>query len=1091
MKLAIVLLILSLQVSANVRSQDKITLRLQGASLESILKSISKQTGYQYAISDQYKAVAKKIDIDVREASLGDVLEITFREQPFTYEIVNKIIVVKGKVERKVAEVVASAGPGEMIDVQGTVMDEVGRPLAGANVIVKETGRGTITNAQGVFVFSKVPVNSTLIFSFIGYAAEQMKVKEGASVKVFLKIAKNELDKVVIQAYGTTTQRLSTGNIATVTAEQIERHPVMNPLASLQGAVPGLVITQTSGYASAPFKAEIRGRSVINGNLPSEPLYIIDGVPLTILDFSGNYSSGSFGFLQNSFAGPATGQSPFFSVNPSDVESITVLKDADATAIYGSRGANGVILITTKNGKAGRTKFDLNLYHGISEVTGRYDMLNTSQYLEVRREAFKNDNIVMNASNAYDLVVWDTTRYTDWQKLLWGQLGHTTDMQLDFSGGDRLNTFRIGGGYHHETSILSYSGADQRASVQFNYTHASLNQRLHISLTSMYSYAHSDLIYLAGSVLTSPNSPPVFNSQGLLNFAGWLPVSYNLNPFGSLIQPYSSKTGFLNSQVKLQFEIIKGLSLAAQMGYSTFHNSQLRLTPIISQDPATNPFGSSQFGNNNGTNAIIEPQLEYKGFVGKGKLSAFLGGSIQGVSQDGNTIYGTGYVNDNLLRSIYNAPTTSASDISGQYNYAAIFGRINYDWFDRYILNLSVRRDGSSRFGPGKQFGNFGAVGAAWIFTEEKWFKNHLPLLSFGKLRGSYGITGSDEIGDYGYLTRWSSSTIPYGGTPSYIPLQHANPNLEWQTNYKLEAALDLSFFKNRFTFEIAWYRNRTSNQLVQTPLPALTGFTSVVNNFPATVQNMGLEMKLGSKIFDEKYFSWSADFNIGINQNKLIAFPGITKSPYASSLVVGQPLNIRKLLHFMGVDPQTGQYMYEDRNHDGQITNSYNNGNNDLYNKDMSVKFSGGFENNLQYKWLQLSLFFEFRKSELPRAIYTSIPGYIGNQSTRILNRWQKPGDIAKFARYTTQPQRSDNYFGSSDGVYTDGSYIRLRNMSLSFRVPEKWAKKLSIQGCTFYARGENLFVITKYDGIDPGAPGFGLMPPPKIFTGGLQLNF
>lgn len=1093
MRLTLILLLAGLQVSARVHSQDKITLHEQGASLEAVLKAISKQTGYQYALQDQWKTAGRRIDIDVKNAPLDQVLSIVFHDQPFTYEIVKKIIVVKERFAGKNVSAEEMSGPGDQVEVRGTIMDENGRPLSGANVTIKETGRGTITNAKGEFVFPKVPSNGTLVFSFIGYAPEAMKVKDvGKDVKIFLKLAKNELDKVVIQAYGTTTQRLNTGNIATVTAAEIERQPVMNALAALEGKVPGLVVTQNNGFASSTFRIELRGRAVIDAGKPSEPLYIIDGVPLTVLNLNGaNYNSGSSGFDQTNLS-PAGGQSPFFSINPGDIESITILKDADATAIYGSRGANGVIIVTTKTGKAGKTKLDINAYQGTNFVTQRFNLLNTQQYVEMRKEAFANDGVKMTVSKAYDLLSWDTTRYTNWQDIYWGGIGHVTNADISLSGGDKQNTFRLGADYNTTTTMFTKSGAESRGSMQFNYTHKSLDQRLSLSLTPNYSYAQSDLKLISARILQAPDAPPIFDSKGNLNWSGWQPVPNNLSSWGGLLSPYHQNTEFFNSQLNVQYQIIKGLTLSTQLGYSFVHGQQNMRNPIISLNPYSAPKGTSRFGNTNITNIIVEPQLEYKSTLWNGaRVSVMSGASLQKANQDFNYIQGDGYINDNLLGSIANAPIKSANDGNAQYRYAAMFARINFNWADKYIINLTGRRDGSSRFGSGKQYGNFGAVGVAWIFTEEHLLKGNLPFLSYGKLRASYGLTGNDQIGDYGYLSQWSAAfTIPYQGNPSYIPLVHPNPNLEWETNKKLEMALNLGFLNDRITTEIAWYRNRCGNQLLNIPLPILTGFANVLENSPGTVQNTGIEITARGKIITHRDFELSSSFDIGFNRNKLIAFPNLSQSPYASLFAVGKSLSIVRLLHYTGIDPLTGQYTYQDKNHDGMISTSYNNGSNDLYDKDLAVQFDGGFGVDIRYKDLQLNLFFNFRKWERVNPYFTSTPGFVNtNQSVEVLNRWQKPGDHARFARFTTRPQQSDQQFSSSDGVYADATFIRLRNAVVSYNIPG--LKNIGVRRCSVYLKAQNLFALSRFNSIDPEVSSLGQLPPSKIFTGGIQFSF
>lgn len=1089
---AFFLLIGCLQLSARGFSQS-VTLAVKNMPVENVLSEIKRQTGYDFFYDVTDLQGAEKVTLNLKQVSLESALDACFREQPFTfaYKIVGHTVNIYKREESPGEETIKSL---VIVKAQGIVYNESGQPLSAANIMDKETGHGTITNVKGEFELTEVPINSTLIISYIGYTPQIKKVKDATTILVYMSLAKNELDKVVIQAYGTTTERLNTGNIATVTAAQIERQPVMNPLEALQGQVPGVVVQETSGYASAPFKVEIRGRSAIDPSLPSDPLYIVDGVPLTSLNspVGGNYADGSTGVTENGFVGPASGQSPFFSLNPADIESITVLKDADATAIYGSRGANGVILVTTKKGKPGKTKLTANVYNGESEVTQHYSLLNTPQYLTMRHEAFTNDGIIPNTSNAYDLLVWDTTRNTDWQKYFLGGIGKVTDVEISLDGGDKLTTFRVAGSYHRQSSILHYSGADQRGSVQFNLSHRSADQRLNLSFTSYYSYAQSNLINFPFSLLLPPDAPPILNADGSLNFTGWEP-SGTVGNFGTIFDPYTAKTGFLNSVINLDFEILKGLKLSARLGYSTTHQSQTEIQPIISQNPLRNPTGSAEFGSNDNSNVIVEPNIEYNRIVGRGKLNVFAGASTQSVEQSGINTYGNGYANDHLLGSISNAPTVSSSDISLQYKYAAAFGRINYNWADKYIINLSARRDGSSRFGSGRQYGNFWSVGAAWIFTEENWLKNHLAFLSFGKVRGSYGLTGSDDIPDYEYVSRWSNSgQIPYeSGVPVYIPLQLENPGLHWQTNRKLEVAADLGFLKDRITMEVVWYRNRCSDQLLSYPEPIMTGFSSIEENLPATVENSGVEGTIRATLIDTKKFQWTLNFNIGANYNKLLAYPGLAQSDYANVYYLGKPLNLTALLHYTGVDPLTGLYTFLDKNKDGVVEYGGNVNTNDEFLHDLSVRPDGGLGTEFRYDNFQLDAFFNFRRQFIPSASF-GVPGVVAdNESTAALDRWQKPGDKAQFAKYTTRGSITYGEYTSSDAYYSDGSYIRLRNLSLSYSLKSTWAKKEGLEGSMLYIRGQNLFVLSKYNGIDPDTPGMGVLPPAKTITFGIQVHF
>lgn len=1087
-------LVMGLQASARGYLQ-KISLSMKHAPLQEIFKNIEQQTGYAFVYYRESLEKIHPIDVSVASMELEDVLHLILKDLPLEYTISNKVVVIKEKKAQ------GNRGMGESAiqasDIKGRVFNKQGEPLSNANVVVKGTNRGTITDANGQFDLKNIKEEDVLTISFIGYKSRDVKIGNQKNIILALDEANNELDETVVQAYGTTSRRLTTGNIAKVTAAEIEKQPVINPLQTLQGKIPGVSVTQTSGYASAPFKIEIRGRSNFNNVFTSDPLYIIDGVPLTVLEVSGRsgYPQGSAGFIQNGIPNPANGQSPFFSLDPQNIESIEVLKDADATAIYGSRGANGVILITTKKGKAGKSELSINVTEGLSKVSRYWDLMNTPQYLQMRREAYKNDGLAPTAGNAPDLLVWDTTKYTNWQKKIWGNTGKTTNVQIGLTSGNAATSFRLGAGYIRSTNILTVSGADQRGSLSFNLNHHLLNQKIALGLSALYSYAKSDMRSLPSNIsLLAPDAPPIFDEKGNLNYAAYYP---NFFPFTSLLQPYTSKTSFLNSSLFISIQVVKGLNFKTSAGYNTTRVNQVSLQPILSQNPVLSPKGMAYFGNNFNSGWIVEPQLEYNSFISKGKLNVLIGGSSQYTVTDGILMQGSNYTSDILLKSITAAPTKTASENYGEYKYAAIFSRINYNWKNKYILNLNARRDGSSRFGSGNQFGNFASAGAAWIFTEEPWMQGN-RFLNFGKLRASYGTTGSDAVGDYQYLTRWSSTlNTTYAGLASLIPTQHANPNFQWQVNKKLEMALDLGLFKDRLITEVAFYQNRCSNQLVSIVLPVYTGFNNVTGNWPAVVQNRGWEISISGKLVETKNFSWSLNFNIAVNRNKLLAYPGFSTSRDAARLEIGKSVNIVKLLHSTGVDSQTGLYTFQDKNKDGVINRDATSPLNDLYTFDPSPKYSGGLGTSISYKNFQLSAWFNYVKqigqnglSGIKAGTFSS---GLGNVPVSLLSRWQNPGDIAHVAKFTAfASDVSYNYFASSsDGTYTDASYLRLTNISINYYLPAGIIKKTGIKKCAVFINGQNLFTITRYKGLDPETQTLGSLPTARIIVGGLSVNF
>lgn len=1088
---------------------QSITFSAKRVTMLQAFAEIKKQTSYVVVYNPELIDTTITFSIQVKNQPLEEFMKAILANRPLSYAIVSTTIVVFAKVESKpriVVEESELAGP-PVRDIAGVVYDEKNTaPIAAVSVVVNGAGKGTQTDERGAFLLKKVNENDKVSFTIIGYETVTMPVKKmGSQVYIPLKIATNELDQAVVQAYGITSKRMATGNISKVTAEEIEKQPVMNPILALMGKVPGLVVTQTSGHASSPVRVEIRGRNSINPNFSSEPLYIIDGVPLTVLDVNsfGLQGSQSQGFVQGGLS-VTGGQSPLFSMNPKDIESIEVLKDADATAIYGSRAASGVILITTKKARPGKTTFSLNLTQGIINIPRRIKMLNTSDYLAMRREAFKNDGITPTAANAPDLLVWDTTRYTDWQKELLGT-GKQTAVAASLSGGDNRTSFSLRTNYTKQVDLMSRSGANQQATVSFSVRHRSMDQKLSVSLTANYGYTKVDAINDNGGVLNlAPNAPPVFNSKGDLNYDEWNAANIGIYfPFSYILKSNIIKTNNLVSSLNIGYELMRGLTLSTNAGFGSTQNTSDYLTTIASQNPMDYPTGTVFLGRTTNSNWILEPQLKYSRAIGEGSLLVQVGGSLQTTITGSATTFAGGYSDDNLIHSIGNALFQQTFEATSHYKYAALFGRITYNWGNKYMLNLNARRDGSSRFASGRQYGNFGSVGASWIASEEKWVKQFLPAwFSFLKFRSSFGITGSDAIGDYQNLSQWSTMSpsgvpwVDYMGIRAYATVHAVNQDYHWEQNKQWEGAVNLGFLQDRINLELAYYRKRSDNQLTRLPTPVFTGFTSVVANWIANVQNSGFEASLRARLIEKKDFRWSVSFNIGINRNKLLDYPGIEFSPYFTQYKVGRSLNTQYLFHYLGVDPQTGNYSFADYSKDGTVTKDQSVApgtvSDDRYIAlDLNPRYTGGVTTDVSYKGLSLSVYCNFKKQMGLAPFAGDIPGRMLNlplYADIINNHWQKPGDNALYPRYSTM---SGIDLKESDGAYTDASYFRLNTVAVSYALPDKWVKKAAMQGCILSFNVQNLFTITGYKGIDPELPGSSGLPSPRIFTSSLSFNF
>jgi TonB-linked SusC/RagA family outer membrane protein len=1086
-----------------------ITLSLKDVPLETVLMQIKKQTGIQIFYDVDILKKAGRVSVTVEKANLYTVLNLCLLNKPVGYNVIGgKIIVLIDKNGPKDddGQPVINYNSFSKGTVHGFVYTTLGQGLANASVIIKRSHQGTITNAKGEFVLENVRTNDTLSISYIGYARQEMPVSAQTEFNIYMKETENELDAVMVQAYGTTTKRLAVGDITQITAKQIEKQPVTNVLMALQGMVPGMLVTPTSGFSGAPVKVEIRGRNSL-ANAPSEPLYVIDGTPLIIpslgLAYSGTYGTGSPGLIQSGFS-LSMGQSPMFGLNPNDIESISVLKDAAATTLYGSRAGNGVVLITTKKGKPGTVQFEVNVDRAVNKSIGYWDMLNTSQYLQMRREALRNDGLSPGIANAPDLTLWDTTRYVDWQKELW-KTGKTTNVSTALSGGNNSITFRLSTNYSaiQDISALNDRDKNQKAGVNLSLRFTGLNQKLSISFLTGYVYTKTNQVPEVGYPTLVPNTPPIYDDQGNLNLAPWnaagLGDSY---PFYSLFLSGSANTYTLTGNLGIGYQIINGLKISMDMGYFDSRANNNYFQPIKAQNPLNDPIGSAFFGNNGGITFRINPGLSYSRYIGKGNLEAFAGATLTSTTGQATTLLGSGYTGDELLKSINNAPYKMVTETASQNKTIEMLGRLNYTWESKYIIELSGNRSGSSSFGPGRQFGNFGVAGAAWIASKEKWVIKILPewfdLIKFSSNYGTSGVSG----GDYQYLSQWSGA--PDGTTPLYnyngrlplVPIHAVNQDYRWQTTKQLSKAVDLGFLNDRFSLRVSFYRNRIVDQLSALPTPLFTGFSSVQGNSKARLQNTGKDIRVIARLIETKNFSWATSFNISTNANKLLSFPGIEYTPYYTQYKIGESINTVYLLHYLGIDPQTGQRAFEDYNKDGRLTttisgNPPGNGVNDMYialNPD--PKFFGGANTNLQYKNLSLSLSFNFQKKSVLMA-YRTTPGGLRNVPASVFNNhWQKPGDIAVNPRFSTVTGDDSASFTTSDGAYVDGSFIRLQTVNISYALSDKFVKSLGAKGIGLTLSMQNVFTLTKYDGIDPEMP-FGSFPQPKIFNGSIRFSF
>ncbi|MDR2276025.1 MAG: SusC/RagA family TonB-linked outer membrane protein, partial [Sphingobacterium sp.] len=689
-----------------------------------LVRAIEQRSDYRFVYDPNEISPDLNVDVNLTNANIPELLKQAFSAKGIRYQIVKNTIVLQGK----------AVGKALQATISGRVSNGSGVALEGVSVRVKNKVASTVTDANGRFSLNGLQQDDILLLSYVGYRSKEVKVAGKGIMDISLEVDPGNLDEVVVIGYGTSSIRKNTGSVSSVTGREIETQPVLDPLAALQGRVAGLSIASNSGLPGSSFQVQLRGvNSLSNG---SSPLYIIDGIP---------FSDESM----NQFTSANGNQSPLSLINPRDIERIDVLKDADATAIYGSRGGNGVILITTKKGNKSGLKIDFNANIGSGKAIRNLKMLNTEQYLEIRKEGFKNDNWTATADNAPDLLTWDQSAYSDWQKEFYGASAPFSTYQLSFSGGNDYTQYLASTNFNRQGDPLPGNKNYQRGGALLNLSTQSKDQRFKLNSSFNLNLDRNNTVPtdIAQFYNLAPNYP-LYDEKGDYY---WFQQSLQ-NPAAYMERSSVSKSKSLLANLSAEYAILPELVAKINVGYNLKSMDQTRLLPNAGFNPLTSAGSTASYGNSDYQSYIVEPQLNYSKTFGKHDFKLLLGGTWQQRVSEGKYIDGGNYPSDSQLGNLAAAGVIAIRNNQyADYRYQSAFGRINYAYADKYLLNFSYRRDGSSRFGPNNKYGNFGSIGAAWVFSSEEFLKDQ-SILSFGKLRASWGVTGNDQIGDYQYL---------------------------------------------------------------------------------------------------------------------------------------------------------------------------------------------------------------------------------------------------------------------------------------------------------------------------------------------------
>ena len=976
--------------------------------------------------------------------------------------------------------------------VSGTVTSADDKSaLPGASVSLKGTRIGTTTDSKGKFSIN-AKANSTLVFSFVGYKTIEIAIGGKSIINASLPTSDNALDEVVVVGYGTSLKKDLSGSVASVSAEEIKSMPITSFEQGMQGRVAGVQVMQGNSAPGGAPQVRIRGANTVLGG--NEPLYVIDGVPVYNSELENNSNLNVGTQPSNALA----------SINPNDIVSMEILKDASATAIYGARGANGVVIITTKRGKSGdRGKITFEAYHGIQEISNKLDLMNSQDYIKILNERTTNFGGAPLISNPSSY-----SSNTDWQDFFFRKAA-MSNYSLNFSGGSDKNQYSVSGNWFTQDGVIQQTDFN-RGSIRVNLDNR-LNDKFKVttSVTASRSINNRSLNWaLMNALQLTPLLSPYdqngnfVNLTSTANFGGENPIETLYKTSDKLIVDR-----FLGN-VLGEYTIANGFTYSVRLAMDNLnqHNDI-----YVKKGSFIYPSPGATVKENKGTNYVIEHLLSFKKAFGQNhRLNATAGYTWQ----ENNNIFfqqsGSGFQFDNF--GTYNLGAASITNSNQSYKNVSTLlsylGRVNYIFNDKYIFTLTGRADGSSRFGDNNKWGFFPSGALAWRVSNENFMKP-IRFINDLKLRTSYGMTGNQEIGLYNSISRFSAvqgvmgnPLVAYVG---YVPTSLANPNLKWEINKQFDFGLDLAVLNNKFTLTADYYQKRTDDLLANLPIPGSSGFSSILIN-SGSIENKGVELAINASVIEKNNLKWNIGGNISKNETQVLKLAVATKQFFTANIPspLDRPVNIIRegevLSAFWGYKEdglnEKGDIKYKDINGDGKV-----DGNDQTILGSPFPNLIYGFNSNMNYKGFTLTVFLQ---GVAGVKVFNSNDFMIANSMTRISNqlnevndRWtlQNPNPNAKY------PRASTTQMLVSDRFVQDADYLRLKNILLSYDLPvDKFGLKW-MEGAKIYVSAQNILTFTQYHGYDPevsqtGSNSLikgldrGSYPANKTFTVGLNLS-
>ncbi|MBB4079119.1 TonB-linked SusC/RagA family outer membrane protein [Lewinella aquimaris] len=987
--------------------------------------------------------------------------------------------------------------------VSGTITDQSGEPLIGASVLAEGTSTGTVSDIDGNFSLNVPAGVEALVASYTGFKTQNIPLDGRTTYDIVMDEDAAQLSEVVVVGYGKQIRSTLTGNIAQIEGDAIQNLPVTSAEQAIQGRTAGVFVQAVSGKPGGRINVRVRGSSSISAG--NNPLYVVDGVPIT----SGTFSS------------PGSGSQNFLAdLNPNDIQSIEILKDASSAAIYGSRAANGVVLITTKEGVSGRTKINFNVSFGSSEPSRRQEFLNAQEFVEFFQQTarggarydFNNglnefglsddEYTLENTTQAYlDFVEGRFDRYsgpsnwrtnetnTNWEDEAF-RTGQSRNADLSASGGSDKLTYYASFGYSDQEGILVDNGfqrlstrlnLDAEASDRFRY-----GLRLGLSRSDNSRVSNDNQFSTPLQLIALSPITPVRNTTGE-EYQGFEPGQLFDRPvttyYNGLVELENSEKQSISfrtlANVFGEFDLVEGLSLRAEAGVDVANIKQDRfLGRLTDGGESTNGFADSRWSNivNYNTKAL----LLYNKDFDAGHNVDFVGGiEFQKSDQENILVEGQEFPLDQLRTIASAAEITDGTTDLTEFTFLSYFGRANYNFNRKYLFSISGRLDGSSRFGTNNQYGFFPAVAAGWVISEEDFFESNATV-SYLKLRSSYGLTGNADINNFASRGLYDASS--YAATSGLGPIQIANPDLTWEETAQFDVGIDFGLFNNRLSGEVDYYVKNTNDLLLNVPVPGTTGFRTQFRNV-GELRNRGVEVLLNAVIFDQA-FSWSSSANFALNENEILSLAEGQDiiddggSRYMNVVKVGESIGTFYGYEYAGVDPANGDGLFyiNEQDDDGNIinpeatTNSANEANFVVLGDALPNKLAG-WTNDFSYKGVSLSVFMQGsfgNQVHNSAGVFQSCGGcWFDNQTRDQLDAWTPENTITNVPEARFFWGNADN--GRSSRYLSSGNFVRLKTVTLSYELPTSIVDRIGVNRLRFYVTGQNLAIITNYAGWDP----------------------